>query len=79
VIGDPLAVAAGVLREPLPVLLVLVTIEKVARYLAVAAVRPALRGAGSAPAGAYGPDRDGAVAAASASTSSRRVGQSGHP
>jgi len=38
IIGDPLTVVAGVLREPLPVFLVLVTIAKVGRYLAVAAV-----------------------------------------
>jgi membrane protein YqaA with SNARE-associated domain len=35
-IGDPLTVVAGVLREPLPVFLVLVTIAKVARYIVVA-------------------------------------------
>ena len=38
VIGDPLTVVAGVLREPLPVFLVLVTIAKVGRYLVVAAL-----------------------------------------
>jgi membrane protein YqaA with SNARE-associated domain len=38
VIGDPLTVVAGVLREPLPVFLVLVTIAKVGRYLIVAAL-----------------------------------------
>lgn len=32
VIGDPLTVIAGVMREPLPVFLLLVTIAKVARY-----------------------------------------------
>jgi membrane protein YqaA with SNARE-associated domain len=36
VIGDPLTVAAGVLREPLLAFLVLVTVAKVARYLVVA-------------------------------------------
>jgi len=36
VIGDPLTVVAGVLREPLPVFLVLVSIAKVGRYVAVA-------------------------------------------
>lgn len=36
VIGDPLTVVAGVLREPLPVFLALVTIAKVGRYLLVA-------------------------------------------
>jgi membrane protein YqaA with SNARE-associated domain len=38
VVGDPLTVIAGVLREPLPAFLVLVTIAKVGRYLALAAV-----------------------------------------
>ena len=38
VVGDPLTVIAGFLREPLPVFLVLVTIAKVGRYLALAAV-----------------------------------------
>jgi membrane protein YqaA with SNARE-associated domain len=38
VIGDPLTVVAGVLREPLPVFLALVTLAKVGRYLAVAAL-----------------------------------------
>lgn len=38
VIGDPLTVVAGVLREPLPVFLALVTVAKVGRYLVVAAV-----------------------------------------
>lgn len=38
IIGDPITVAAGVLREPLPVFLALVTVAKVGRYLAVAAV-----------------------------------------
>jgi membrane protein YqaA with SNARE-associated domain len=37
-IGDPLTVAAGVLRENLIVFLALVTVAKVARYLVVAAV-----------------------------------------
>ncbi len=37
-IGDPLTVVAGVLREPFPVFLALVTIAKVGRYLALAAV-----------------------------------------
>ena len=35
VIGDPLTVVAGVLREPLPVFLLLVTIAKVGRYIVV--------------------------------------------
>ncbi len=38
IIGDPLTVIAGVLREPLPVFLVLVTVAKVGRYLVIAAV-----------------------------------------
>lgn len=38
VVGDPLTVVAGVLREPLPTFIVLVTIAKVGRYLALAAV-----------------------------------------
>lgn len=38
VIGDPLTLAAGVLREPFAVFLVLVAIAKIARYLFVAAV-----------------------------------------
>ena len=33
IIGDPLTVVAGVLREPLPMFLLLVTIAKVGRYL----------------------------------------------
>jgi membrane protein YqaA with SNARE-associated domain len=37
-IGDPLTVVAGILREPLPVFLVLVTLAKVGRYLVLAAV-----------------------------------------
>jgi membrane protein YqaA with SNARE-associated domain len=37
-IGDPLTVVAGVLREPLPVFLVLVALAKTARYFAVAAI-----------------------------------------
>ncbi|MEC4773888.1 YqaA family protein [Burkholderia cenocepacia] len=36
VIGDPLTMIAGVLREPLPTFLAIVTIAKVGRYLAVA-------------------------------------------
>ena len=35
-IGDPLTVVAGVLREPLPVFVILVAIAKVARYVVVA-------------------------------------------
>ncbi len=37
-IGDPLTFAAGVLREPLPMFLVLVTIAKLGRYIVVAAL-----------------------------------------
>ncbi|HWK93923.1 MAG TPA: YqaA family protein [Pseudolabrys sp.] len=37
-IGDPLTVVAGVLREPFPVFLALVTIAKVGRYLVLAAL-----------------------------------------
>jgi membrane protein YqaA with SNARE-associated domain len=36
IIGDPLTVAAGVLREPFPVFLAIVTIAKVGRYLVIA-------------------------------------------
>lgn len=36
VIGDPLTVVAGVMREPLPVFLLLVTIAKVGRYAVLA-------------------------------------------
>ena len=36
--GDPLTVVAGVLREPLPVFVALVTLAKVGRYVAVAAL-----------------------------------------
>ena len=38
VVGDPLTIVAGVLREPFPIFLLLVTIAKVARYVAVAAL-----------------------------------------
>ena len=36
-VGDPLTVVAGVMREPLPIFLALVTIAKVGRYLVLAA------------------------------------------
>ena len=36
VVGDPLTVVAGLAREPLPVFLVLVTIAKTGRYVALA-------------------------------------------
>lgn len=38
VIGDPLTVVAGVMREPFPTFIVLVAIAKLARYIVVAAV-----------------------------------------
>ena len=38
VIGDPLTVVAGAMRAPFPVVLLLVTAAKLARYLAVAGV-----------------------------------------
>jgi len=37
VIGDPLTLVAGVLREPLPFFLLIVTLAKLGRYLVVAA------------------------------------------
>jgi membrane protein YqaA with SNARE-associated domain len=37
VIGDPLTIVAGVLREPFPVFLALVAFAKTARYITVAA------------------------------------------
>ena len=38
ILGDPLTVVAGVLREPFPVFLLLVAIAKTGRYLALAAI-----------------------------------------
>ena len=38
IVGDPLTVVAGILREPLPTFLLLVTIAKTGRYLVLAAV-----------------------------------------
>ncbi|WP_054005337.1 YqaA family protein [Cypionkella psychrotolerans] len=38
VIGDPLTLVAGVMREPFPVFLLLVTVAKVGRYLVLTAV-----------------------------------------
>lgn len=38
VVGDPLTVVAGLAREPLPVFLLLVTIAKLGRYVALAAL-----------------------------------------
>lgn len=37
VIGDPITIVAGVLREPLPMFLLLVTIAKAARYAVLSA------------------------------------------
>ena len=37
IIGDPLTVAAGMLREPFPIFLALVTVAKVGRYIALTA------------------------------------------
>ncbi|MBO3760578.1 YqaA family protein [Ciceribacter sp. L1K22] len=37
VVGDPITVVAGVLREPLPTFLALVTLAKVGRYLVLVA------------------------------------------
>src|SRR5215207_9246341 len=38
IIGDPLTIIAGVLREPLPIFILLVVVAKTARYFAVAAL-----------------------------------------
>src|SRR5918993_521253 len=38
IIGDPLTIVAGILREPFPVFLALVAVAKTARYIAVAAI-----------------------------------------
>ncbi|HEX8215579.1 MAG TPA: YqaA family protein [Allosphingosinicella sp.] len=38
IIGDPITVAAGVLREPLPIFLLFVTVAKVGRYLLLAGI-----------------------------------------
>ena len=38
IIGDPLTLAAGLLREPLPSFILIVAIAKLARYLVVAAI-----------------------------------------
>lgn len=38
IIGDPLTVVAGVMREPLPIFLALVTVAKTGRYLILTAV-----------------------------------------
>ncbi|EJK83065.1 YqaA family protein [Rhizobium sp. AP16] len=42
IVGDPITVAAGVLREPLPTFLLLVTVAKVGRYVALATVTTSL-------------------------------------
>jgi len=38
VVGDPLTIVAGVLKEPFPIFLALVAIAKIGRYVAVAAI-----------------------------------------
>lgn len=38
IIGDPITIAAGVLREPFPTFLLLVAVAKTSRYLVLAAV-----------------------------------------
>ena len=38
IVGDPLTIVAGVLRESFPVFLLLVSAAKIARYVAVAAI-----------------------------------------
>lgn len=38
VIGDPLTVVAGIMREPFPVFLLLVTVSKLGRYLVLTAI-----------------------------------------
>jgi membrane protein YqaA with SNARE-associated domain len=42
IIGDPLTVAAGIMREPLPVFIGIVALAKIGRYLVVAATTAAL-------------------------------------
>jgi membrane protein YqaA with SNARE-associated domain len=42
IVGDPLTVVAGILREPFPVFLLLVTIAKVGRYLVLTAATSGL-------------------------------------
>lgn len=44
IVGDPLTVVAGVMREPLSIFIVLVAFAKLARYIAVAAVTLSLIG-----------------------------------
>lgn len=38
IVGDPLTIIAGVMREPLPIFLLLVTIAKVGRYMVLTVV-----------------------------------------
>ncbi len=38
IVGDPLTVVAGIMREPLPIFLLLVTVAKLGRYLVLAAI-----------------------------------------
>ena len=38
IVGDPLTVIAGVMREPLPIFVLLVAVAKVVRYVALAAL-----------------------------------------
>ncbi len=42
IIGDPLTVVAGALREPLPAFLLLVAIAKIGRYVVLAAMIPSV-------------------------------------
>ncbi|MGE6744077.1 YqaA family protein [Allorhizobium pseudoryzae] len=42
IIGDPLTVVAGIMKEPLPVFILLVAIAKIARYAILAAVTTGL-------------------------------------
>jgi membrane protein YqaA with SNARE-associated domain len=44
IVGDPLTVVAGALREPLPSFLLLVAVGKVARYAALAAATVGIAG-----------------------------------
>jgi membrane protein YqaA with SNARE-associated domain len=44
IIGDPITFVAGVMKEPLPIFLVLVTIAKTARYAVLAAITLGLFG-----------------------------------
>lgn len=38
IVGDPITLAAGMMREPLPIFLLLVAIAKTGRYIALAAI-----------------------------------------